>query len=997
MKKVLLLLSMTLLAISSVLAQKTVTGKVSDDKGEAMVGASIVAKGTTNGTVTDANGNFSLSVQKDVTTLVISFVGFDVVEAPVKDVMNITLAENKALNEVIVVGYGTQSQRDKVSSVARIDGSDIDNMPVVGIQQMLQGQAAGVQIVGTSGMLGANAAVKIRGVGSINAGGNPLYVVDGVPLNDDAYSFQLGSSTALNPLVNLNPNDIESISVLKDASGTAIYGSRGSNGVILITTKKGKVGRNSVSVDYYTGSSKPSFLLDMMNPDQYRKFLTDYQGATGLAATGYDWQKALLKTGRITNYGINMSGGTEKTQYYIGGSYVDQSSYTIGNTLNQLSGRLNFTHRASDWLKVGANISLSRVVSDRIYSDNSTFAPLTAAYLQDPTIEPFDASGAYKRLGFIPNLLAIEDLSVTDYKTRRTIANAFLEFNLAPGLTFKTDWGIDQYNTNETFRFPDIVSASGSGERITRDDNKWLTTNTLNYFKDFGKGTEFRIVAGQSFETSLYEDIDVAGSGFAADALRNVISAATKTTTEATRSEWALNSFFVRPTFRLNDKYSAEVSFRRDGSSRFGANNRFGNFWSIGGAYLISNENFLKNVKAIQNIKVKVSYGLVGNDRISGGRGGNFASLGLYGSGILSDYSGLAGLRPTQAANPDLRWEQTYQFNTGLSFDLFKNRISVEAEYYNNNVKDLLLDFPLSEVSGLTSISRNVGKMNNTGVELSLNTINIQTAGGFRWTTRFNIAANQNKITSLDVPGIAKDPEGNRFLDNGILRAVEGKSVAEFYLSPYKGINQTNGNAEWMGKTSTGADTIVTSVRAADRRYVGSALPKFFGGFTNVLSYKGFELNTFLTFSAGNNVFLGELNFTENPANNTFNKSKALLNYWSEDNKSGAATFPAKTSTSRNFFASNSTNQMLDGSYMRLRNVTLSYTLRGKQLGTKAFESARIYVSGMNLWTMRAKGWEGRAQDPEVSDAGNSNVRQGRSFFTPPQAQTIQVGASVTF
>ena len=997
-KKFLLMLSIIVFSRGIITAQSNVSGKVLDEKGTPMVSATVLVKGTTAGMVTDIDGNYSLEVPQGATTLIFSFVGFKTIEESIgnRSVINITMGENSILTELVVVGYGTQSQRDRVSSVAKIDGKDLDNVPIVGLQQMLQGQAAGVQIVSTSGMLGANAAVKIRGVGSISAGGNPLYVVDGVPLNDDSYSFALGSSTSLNPLVNLNPNDVESISVLKDASATAIYGSRGSNGVILITTKKGKVGKNTIGVDYYTGFSKPTYLLDMMTPDQYRKFLTDYQGATGLATTGYDWQKAILQTGRINNYGINLSGGTEKTQYYMGGSFVNQTNYSIGNTLDQLSGRLNFTHRANDWLQIGANISISRVVNDRIYSDNATFAPLTAAYLQDPTIEPFDATGSYKRLGFIPNVLAIENLAITDYKTRRTIGNVFLNFNILPGLTFKTDWGLDQYNVNETFRFPDIVSASGSGQRVVTDDNKWLTTNTLNYRKEFSVGTELNVVAGQSFETSQYEDINVAGSGFAADGLRNVSSAATKTTTEASRSQWVLNSFFIRPTFKLSDKYVVEGAFRRDGSSRFGVNNRFGNFWSIGGAYLISNENFLKNVTAVQNVKIKASYGVVGNDRISGGRGGNFASLGLYSSGILSDYAGLAGLRPTQAANPDLRWEKTNQFDVGLTFDLFKSRLSVEANYYNNNVSDLLLDFPLSEVSGLTSISRNVGKMRNSGVELSLNTVNIESAGGFKWTTRFNISSNQNKVISLDVPGIAKDPEGNRFLDNGILRVVEGKTLAEFYLAPYKGINQSNGNAEWLGKTATGADTTVISVRAGDRRYVGSALPKFYGGMTNTLTYKNFELSAFLTFTYGNKVFLGELNFTENPANNTFNKSKVLLNYWREDNKE-SATFPAKTSTSRNFFASNSTNQMLDGSYMRLRNVTLSYTLRGTQLGTKVFESARIYVSGTNLLTFRAKGWEGRAQDPEVSDAGNSNTRQGRSFFTPPQAQTVQVGVAAYF
>jgi hypothetical protein len=286
--------------------------------------------------------------------------------------------------------------------------------------------------------------------------------------------------------------------------------------------------------------------------------------------------------------------------------------------------------------------------------------------------------------------------------------------------------------------------------------------------------------------------------------------------------------------------------------------------------------------------------------------------------------------------------------------------------------------------------------MNNKGLEFSIKSLNISTANGFKWQTTLNFTTVRNTVTSLDVPGIAKDADGNRFIDNGILRVVEGKSIAEFFLSPYRGINATNGNAEWTGRTASGADTIVTTVRATDRRYVGSALPKFYGGLNNVISFKGLELSAFFTYTFGNQVHLGELNFTENPANNTFNKSKRLLNYWTETNKEGA-TFPAKTSASRNVFASNSTNQLLDGSFLRLRNLTLSYTLRGKQLGTKAFDNARVYVSGFNLWTLRAKGWEGRAQDPEVADAGNSNTRQGRSFFTPPQARTIQVGLSANF
>jgi TonB-dependent starch-binding outer membrane protein SusC len=1000
MKQILTILTLLLFGVGSVAAQRSISGTVSTDKGETLVGATVLVKGTTQGVLTDLDGKYKLTVPENA-TLVFRFTGFLQQEIAVgaSNVVDVTLATDAyGLQEQIVVGYGVQSKRNKVQSISTVEGDVLQNSPVVGAQQLLQGQAAGVQVTSASGVLGANASIRIRGAASISAGGNPLFVVDGVPLNDGqsaGLTFNLGGSTTLNALADINPNDIESMSVLKDASATAIYGSRGSNGVILITTKKGKLGKNNITFDYYTGTSKPTALLSAMSADQYRTFQKDYNNVT-VPATGFDWPAAVLQTGQISNYSINFSGATDRTTYYLGGTFLRQSNYAIGNSLDRLNGRLNITHQANDWLKFGVNLGISRSVNDRIYSDNSTFAPLTGAYLQEPYVLPRDSAGAYVRTGFVANTLAIEELSTTEIVSRRTTGNTFLDFKILPGLTFRTDFGMDNIQTEETFRFPDIVSASGSAEYIIRQDNKWLSTNTLNYQKEFGKNS-IGLLAGYSYEQSQYSDIDVASSGFAADGLRNVTSGATKTTTDATRTIWKLNSTFFRANYRLMDKYLIEASVRRDGSSRFGLNQRFGTFYGGGIGWVVSEEAFLKNVSWLNYLKLSVTHGITGNDRIA-----NFASLGLYGSGILSDYSGLAGLRPTQPANPDLRWEQTTQTDFSISTKLFKGRVAIDASYYIKNTSNLLLNQPVPEASGITSLTRNVGTMENRGIDFQLTTVNVENRN-FRWTTSFNIGTYTNKVTSLEAPGIAKDVDGNRFLESGIQRAVEGKSINEFYLVPYKGINAATGLPEWTGKTATGADTILNVIRAADRRYVGSAIPDFFGGITNTLTYKDFSFSFQFNFTKGNYVHLGELRFLENVVNSGFNKSTNLLNYWREGNKENAFA-PAITASaaSKTAYAQNSTSQLLDGSYLRLRNVTLSYTLRGKVLKTKAFESIRAYVMASNFFTLMADSFKSRGADPEVSDAGTStagagNIRQGISFFSPPQAKMLQVGLTATF
>lgn len=985
MKKLSLVLALVLIGVITLLAQRTITGKVTDDADDPLVGASILAKGTSVGTVTDIDGTYTLNVPEGITTLVFSYTGFDPQEITIgaSNVIDVSLTAGVTIEGIVVVGYGEQSERFQVQSVAQVGTEKLQNRPLIGPQEFLQGQAAGVQMVSNSGVLGSNATVRIRGAASINAGGDPLYVVDGVPLNDgSSAALSTGQGGAsLNPLSDINPNDIESISVLKDAAAAAIYGSRGSNGVVLITTKKGKAGVNRINADFYTGWSEPTFLLEMMNADEFRSFEKAYNNRT-FPETGFDWPAAVQQTGRINSYNLNFTGGNDVTQYYLGGSFLKQSSYAIGNDLDRLNGRLNFKHTFSKKFRFGANVGLSRALNNRIGQENNTAAPLTSAYLQLPTVVPYDNNGNFVNTGFIQNVIAREKLGINDLVTNRVTSNAYLTFDILEGLSLKTDWGIDNITTTETTRVPDVNSTGGAGSNDIRKDQKWLTTNTINFDKVYGIHA-INAVAGFGFETSLFEQTFVAGSNFAADALRNVASAATPTTTNANRTEWALLSQFLRANYRLKDRYIIEAAIRRDGSSRFGKDNRYGIFWAASGGWVLSQEPFLQSLPFINYLKLTASYGTTGNDRI-----GNFNSLGLFGSGVAFDYSGLPGLGPFQPANPNLKWEETSQLDIGLSVELFNKRVAVDVNYYIKNTTDLLLDFQLADPNGFSTIRQNAGEMKNTGVDLNIETTNIRSRSGFEWTTNLNIGFLKNEVTSL--PSGSLDAQGRRFVGGTNQRAVEGYSVNTFYLPRYVGINPSTGDAEWL---DVDGNVIKTPSNAA-RVIVGSAIPDFTGGFTNNFRYKGFDLGVFFNFTYGNEVFLGDLNFTENPISG-FNKSKKMLNYWTENNRETAFA-PAVTSSTKSVFAQNSTLQLLDGSFLRLRNVTLGYTLKANQVNAKFFQNARIYVMGQNLWTLRDKGWEGRGQDPEVGYA-SSNTFQGQSFFTAPQAKSITVGLNASF
>ncbi len=992
-RKLLAFLLLGLFAISSAIAQnKTITGRVvGADDGLPLPGVSVRVKGGTAGTTTGADGNFSLNAPADASVLSFTYIGFVTQEVTVGTNNRVDLrmvTDAKQLSEVVVVGYGAQSRALSTQSVSTVNNESFKNQPIVSPQQILQGQAAGVNMVNSSGVLGASASITVRGGSSLTAGGQPLYVIDGVPLNTRNYSQEQGAPTGagLNPLLNINPNDIESMTVLKDAAAVSIYGSRGSNGVVLIKTKSGSNSTaTKINVDYFTGASEPTDILPYMSADQWRNFRREYLTANGVAVpayptTSFDWGDAIVRTGIVNNFNANASGGDEKTRYFVGGTYSDESGYTIGNDLQRLSGRFNFNHNVSDKLRFGLNYSLARVNSDRIGAENSTYAPLTVAYLQPPYVMPYDANGNFVNTGFAQNVLGLEATGFNYLNSTRNTGNAFLELDITSGLTFKTDWGIDNALFDEKYREIDLFTPGGYGYVSRRGDNKWLTQNTLNYNKIFGQKHSVSGLLGYSFETSRYTSGLFEGQGFASDDLPNIGSASTPLTASETGEEWALESQFARLGYVYNDKYLFEGTVRRDGSSRFGQNKKYGTFYALSGGWILSNESFFnKDSKFAQFLKLTASYGTSGNDQI-----GYYNYLGTFAAGEA--YNDASASIPSRVDNPDLSWEQTAQLDLGLTTRLF-NAIDLQLNYYNKLTTGLLADVPYPYTTGFAVATKNVGEMRNRGFEVTLGTQNVKTTN-FSWNTNFNIGFNKNTVLSLPEN---KDAQGRNFLSGSTAqRAVVGHSRNTFYLNEYIGINPATGDAEWRKLDGTASSTISPD----DRKIVGHADPDFTGGFTNIFRYKAFDLTAFFNFAYGNKVLIDGLRFTENINTGSYNKSTDVLNYWKQAGDNAFA--PRLNSPTRLTFHNLSTSQLQDGSYARLKTVTLGYNLPTELLAkSKVIRSARIYALGQNLLTIQNKDFRG--PDPEVSANGASNLVMGESFFALPQAKSITFGINLGF
>ncbi len=984
--------------------EKTITGTVTDQDGLALPGVNIVVLETTNGTQTDFDGNYSI-VANEGQVLLFTYIGQTDVRRTIgpQNVINVQMQEDaQALEEVVVVGYGNQEERKIIQNVGIVKEEAIENLQVVSADQLLQGQSAGTQIVNASGVLGSAAVIRVRGVNSINSGSQPLIVIDGVPITDtEGNTLNRGGNTGINPLSYVNPNDIESLTVLKDAGATSIYGSRGANGVILINTKKGR--RNSkatMTLDVSTQFSQSTDVPDILTADEFRQFKSEVAtiqnggtlvspedlGLGAIGSGGTDWLGGVQRTGISQNYNLGIRGGGEKTSFFFGLDFQDSQGFIIGNDQQRAGARINIDTDITDWMKAGMNLGVTNNRLNRVGIENNINAPFTTAFLQSPVVPAFDADGNFVQSGsFIPNIFARVALNTDELKTFRVIGNAFTEISPIPELTWRSEFGVDKLSLEEFIRNAEFNSPGGFAQQIFANEDRWLTNQTLNYTDTFGEDHSLTVLLGLNYEETLRTRSNVSSTGFLTDDLRNLGSGSTPTVLNGDRFPSRLFGLFSRLSYDYKGKYLVEGSVRRDGSSRFGANNRFGYFWSAAAGWTLSEEPFIRDLNFFDFLALRASIGTVGNDRL-----GTFPSLGLFNAGPIGDYNGESGVIPNQPENPDLKWEESKTIDVGLKSTFLNGRITFNASYFKKTTSDLLLNQVLPPQTGFATISRNIGEMENAGWEFELNTVNVRSEN-FQWRTSLNLTTIDNKVLKLNEDA-ATDPQGRRIIDGAIQRAIEGGSLNNFYLIRYVGVNPQTGDAEWLD-----ADGNITLNPGSDDRVVtGSPLPDFSGGMTNTFNYKNFDLSVLVNYSYGNDVVIDGLRFADgnDAIGGIVNIRRQNLNFWRQPGDN--AFLPSPTSSTFNLFNQRSSLQQLDASYLRVKNVTLGYNLPQEALDRLGglFTGIRIYLTGTNLFTLKKDEMEGI--DPEVTDDIDP-LFQGESFFTAPQAKLYSFGARLQF
>jgi TonB-linked SusC/RagA family outer membrane protein len=1019
--------------MNALLAQtKNVTGKVTDAKnGTGLSGVTVSAKNINTSVITAPDGSFSLQVPVKTSILIFSYVGYKTTEIKINSAnLQVSLVQGEAsLTEVVVVGFGTKIKRDVTGSIAKVGAKELNNTPVTSFESAIQGRAAGVFVSQQNGKVGQGINVRIRGSASVTAGNEPLYVIDGIPLQNSNLSSN-GAQT--NSLADINTNDIESIEILKDASAAAIYGSRASNGVVLITTKKGKNGKSKIELGFYTGDQKPTGKREFLNAKQFVDITREaavgggkYDFREGISGYGSEqeaiddylsyaesrlrryaggnddyktylvdvnWQDKAFQKAPISQYDLNFSGGNDKTTFYMGGQFLDQTGIIVKNGIKRYTGRLNLEHKVRDWLSLGMNMSFARSVNNRVSNDNAFSTPLQIIALSPitPFIDPRTGltSGALDNVTGRPNtnfpvyynpMLNVENGSYVT-TVNRTLGNLFANISIAKGLILRSEFGMDQLNQNEDQYLGKLTarnsgSPNGYGYNSTDQILNINTNNFLQYTKLFNDKHNVDVLAGTSFQKWNIISNSATGEQFPSDAFKKIGSAASKTGASSSASEWALVSYFVRAGYKFNNKYLLSVSGRYDGSSRVGTNTRYGFFPAASVGWIMSDEKFLQNVSWLTLLKLKASYGLTGNSEI-----GNFAARGLFsGDG---GYGGSAGTRPTQIANPDLKWESTTSYDFGVEASVFKNRITVELDYYNRDTKDLLLDVNVPSTSGFTTQLRNAGKLNNKGFEFTVNTENIITKN-FKWSSSFNFGANQNKIIDL---------KGQQI---GTLNvAKEGEALGAFFAREFAGADPANGDALYYKNTLL-ADgkrdrSTTNQYNDAENIIIGNPNPTFIYGIRNTVTYKGIDLDVLLQGVQGNKIFNGGGQYMSASASNGFdNQTTDQLDTWK---KPGDITMVPEA---RQFFANgtdNSSRFISDGSYLRVKAITLGYNFSPKILSKLHLDKARFYVRAQNLFTItKYKGW-----DPEVNaDYQASNINQGVDFYSAPQVKTIVFGFNI--
>ncbi len=979
-KKLLFLLILSCVFAGAYAQKRTITGTVTDkETGETMPGVTVIVKSNpSNGTITNPDGTYNLEVGEDARFLVFSFVGMNSVEKAIENRTQIDVAmqsDTKSLDEVVVVGYGTESKRLLTSSVSDVSLRELEEVPTANIDEALQGKTAGVRINSNSGTPGGGISVRVRGLSSISAGNTPLYVVDGIPIITGDLGQVGFSGQNIDALSNLSPNDIESISILKDASAAAIYGARATNGVVLITTKQGRSEKTKINARVSLGAEQMWNKPELLNSQQWLEYQNDLTGNNinpNVDTTNTDWVDEVTQIAPVANYDISASGGNNKTKYYLSGNYFTRKGIVKSTSFNRLSGRMNLDHRPNEKVHFGAKLSLSGSENNRVEGDQSLHAPLAVAISLPPTYPIYNSEGEYDQSGPYANPVPIIKEATNVANSFRTLGNIFMDYEIVDDLIFKTKWGLDYYMLNEHSYDPPTTrqgaQTNGMGFETFSKSTNFTSNNVLTYAKKYGEN-DFNGLLGYSFEKYKSISSYIMGVEFPHEYLEYMESASTIQDASADYDETGTNSFFGRFKYNYKYKYLLNITGRYDGSSRFGENNKYGFFPGASVGWRISEESFMKDIKAVSELKLKGGFGVTGNDRI-----GQFRSIALY---TAANYGGEAGIIPVQIANPNLKWETTYQSDIGLTAGFLKDKITVDISYYYKKTKDILLDRPIPSSSGFSVISDNIGEMLNQGVEFTLNAEIIKNT----WSLNFNISHNENKVLKL----YNDQPIEN--LGRGNQRIAEGEVISHFYGYNALGVDPSTG---YMVFEDINGDGQITE---ADKTIIGDPHPDFMGGLTNTFNYKQFELNVLFQFSYGNDIFNATRIYTESLGITGDNQSTAILDRW--QNVGDETDIPLATSTpnpvTKLYNNEVSSRFVEDGSYIRLKTLSLGYNFKSDLLNKINVRSLKIYFSAKNLLTFTSYS----GLDPEVNYAGNDDVVMGVEFFTYPSVRTFTFGINI--
>jgi len=981
-----------------------ITGKVtSPTEPNGMPGVNITVKGSSRGTISSLRGEFTLEADSG-DSLIFSFIGHRTQHIAVggRSYIAVILEEtSEELGEVVVVGYSSVEKRNITGAITTVSSDKMKTFSINGLDQALQGQVAGVQVTQSSGTPGGGVSVRIRGSTSISAGNTPLYVIDGIPVETGSLGVRSFGGQNDNALALINPNDIETYNILSDASAKALYGSRASNGVIVITTKRGKVEKAKVSFDIQRGVIGPVHKLDLLNASQLlelqREAVTNSgqnPDAFGLIsgvtdAVNTDWQDEVLRTGILQQYQMSVRGGNELTKYYVSGSFRDEEGIQLNNKFQRLSLTLNLDQRLSEKVLLATNLTLSRTQNDRVKGDNFLDGVYSGAIKSLPYYTPYDEYGNLVGPGSslypgFPNFNPVGQALLPRFSTAtvKLLGNINTRFLIRPELVLKTQISLDynnvtedQYESSQTAIGGFLPSVGGQGYGIftaTTLSNIDAYV-TLNYDKSFNERNKISAIAGIELYQNSSTGGSVQGRLFPSDDFTYIGSAGIVDNGFSFREPpHSILSFFGEGRYDYDDRILVTASFRADGSSNFGQNNRYGFFPALSAAWRISEESFFQS-DVVSDLKLRGSIGFTGNERI-----GAFNFLGTWGA---ATYSGNTGLTPNNVPNPNIKWETTREVNLGVDVAVLNGRIQSTLNVYYNKTYDLLLTRPYPLTTGFGGILDNIGEMENKGIEFTVSSSNIQRK--LRWTTTLNLSKNLNQVLFLaDSIPLYRGYSGEGVDGTNIIKV--GEPLGSFWGLNYLGVNPSTGDAMYEDRNLDGL------INNSDALVIGNSQPLFIGGLANSFQYKGFDLSFLFNFSVGNRV----LNFSKSSLVNMGNDIQTnqlaeALRRWQK---------PGDVTDVPRYELGNSTNNLHsnrileDGSYLRLKNISLGYSLPRNLANKLWFEECRLYVSATNIWTWTKY----NGSDPEVSTLDGSTSAQGIDFFTLPQVMTIAVGINAT-